>query len=65
MFIDMFIFKINEFSFTEECFSFHRANEKTFGQNSGWLFLDAAESLFVVSESECSINFVCESVIIS
>lgn len=26
-----------------------RTNEKVFGQNTGWLFLDAADSLFVVS----------------
>lgn len=25
-----------------------RTNEKAFGQNTGWLFLDAADSLFVV-----------------
>ncbi|ESO97764.1 hypothetical protein LOTGIDRAFT_104289 [Lottia gigantea] len=36
-----------------DCVSFYslvhsiRSNEKTFGQNTGWLFLDAADSLFV------------------
>ncbi|KAK6192721.1 hypothetical protein SNE40_004145 [Patella caerulea] len=36
-----------------DCVSFYslvhsiRTNEKTFGQNTGWLFLDAADSLFV------------------
>jgi len=27
----------------------NRSSEKVFGSNSGWLFTDAAESLFVVS----------------
>lgn len=38
-----------------DCVTFHsmvnsvRTNEKTFGQNTGWLFLDSADSLFVHS----------------
>ncbi len=35
-----------------------RSSEKIFGQNSGWLFLDAAESLYLVSCQSCYL-FLC------